>query len=230
MIKIFLFFAICFSLPATAQELSKELYAKGNMAADADNMTDALKWFKLAADKGDSKAAYNVAIIYDAGLVGAKDPATAQGWFELAGKLGNPEGYFQAAKYLYLLWVNTYDSDRGAKEARILFQKAADLGDPDGATWVRRMDREIDEYYSLTLLKRQKAESAAGSSSNSGSNTSVSPSTTGAAKKRITCTRCDGKGKMHTTFTNGAVDSKGRTVYGETTTCTICSGKGYTDY
>ena len=81
-------------------ELSKEqLYAKGEAASQADNLVEALKWFKLGAEfKDDARAAYNVGIIYSAGLTGPKDAAAAQSWYELAGKLGSADGKFEAAK------------------------------------------------------------------------------------------------------------------------------------
>ncbi|VFU07343.1 Sel1 domain protein repeat-containing protein [Methylocella tundrae] len=113
---------------AAAMTLVGELYAQGlGVRRDAK---EAVRWYKLASDRGDRQATFRLAL---ANLVGdgtAKDRDEAQKLFEKAAAQDHPGA-------LYNLGVMAIENKGGVApdftKAAKLFEQAADLGDSDAA-------------------------------------------------------------------------------------------------
>lgn len=59
--------------------------------------TEAIKWYKIASDKGNDRAQFNIGLLYFHGGFGvSKDYGQAELWFRKAKELGN----YDATKYL----------------------------------------------------------------------------------------------------------------------------------
>jgi len=85
---------------------------------------DALSWYRMAAEKGNPAAAFNVGALYDAGLGVARDPAEASQWYAQAAAKGSGRAAFNLA-----LLFETGDGvgQDGASAARY-FKQAERLG------------------------------------------------------------------------------------------------------
>jgi TPR repeat protein len=51
--------------------------------------SEAVRWFRLAAEQGDPDAQYNLATMYDQGRGVPQDPAAAMKWWRLAAEQGH---------------------------------------------------------------------------------------------------------------------------------------------
>lgn len=75
---------------ATSPELSAdEASAKGKVAFNAQDYAEAMRWFRLAADKGLPSAMIHVGSFYAGGWGVTKDCNAARNWFEKAAAAGN---------------------------------------------------------------------------------------------------------------------------------------------
>lgn len=109
------------TLKSTAKEawkLALKEYSKGNS-------NEGLKWNRLAAEQGHTKAQEKLAWAYYTGEGVQKDHTKAVSWFKKSAKKGN-------AQAQYILG-DMYDSGEGGlsknyKKAHILYRKAADQG------------------------------------------------------------------------------------------------------
>ncbi len=74
---------------AEAQSNLGVMYTKGEgVPQDA---TEAVKWFRKAADQGDANAQHNLGLAYWAGAGVPKDYVNAHKWFNLAAATGDKE-------------------------------------------------------------------------------------------------------------------------------------------
>ena len=56
-----------------------------------ENNTEALRWYRIAAERGDADSQWNLALMYEDGEGTPADTSEAQKWFELAAKNGVEE-------------------------------------------------------------------------------------------------------------------------------------------
>ena len=66
-----------------------ELFKRGETAFAAKEFSEALRWFRQAADKGHSDAVNKIGIMYAMGQGVEVDYAMAMGWFRQAAEMGN---------------------------------------------------------------------------------------------------------------------------------------------
>jgi hypothetical protein len=79
--------------PSTSPQQSvgnaHELFKRGEVAFAAKEFSEALRWFRQAADKGHSDAVNKIGIMYAMGQGVEVDYAMAMGWFRQAAEMGN---------------------------------------------------------------------------------------------------------------------------------------------
>ena len=102
----------------------------------AQDLIEAVKWFRLAANQGMPDAQFNLALMYDEGKGIAKDRAQAVKWFRLAAEQGMPDAqnnlgvrydngqgvardYVQAYKWFDLAASNFPASDKENRERAV---------------------------------------------------------------------------------------------------------------
>jgi TPR repeat protein len=56
---------------------------------DERNAVEAVRWYRLAAEQGCQRAAYNLALLLDQGPVALRDPEGAFHWYEFAAEQGD---------------------------------------------------------------------------------------------------------------------------------------------
>jgi TPR repeat protein len=78
--------AIFISAPA----LARAGYEEGYQAANKGAYEVAFKEFKTAAEKGDARAQYSLAVMYNDGIGVKKNPDEAMTWFRKAAAQGHP--------------------------------------------------------------------------------------------------------------------------------------------
>jgi hypothetical protein len=87
------------------------IYSKGHRVPRDD--TEALKWFRLAADRGFAMAQYNVGYYYETGTVVTKNNAEVLKWYRLAAE----QGQSRAQRKLGLMYANGNGVPRDYAEA-----------------------------------------------------------------------------------------------------------------
>ena len=80
---------------AQKKQEGERLFQKGKQCDSSNNYTEALKWYKKAAEMGNADAAYNVGYMYKFGLGITKDYSLALKWFKKASKNGSSEAKLQ---------------------------------------------------------------------------------------------------------------------------------------
>jgi TPR repeat protein len=88
--------------------------------------SEAIKWYRLAADQGYPEAENNLGALYEAGLGAAQDEVIAVKWFRLAAVHEN----VKAQTNLGIMYANGKGVPQDFTEARNWFQRAADRGEP----------------------------------------------------------------------------------------------------
>ena len=89
------------------------------------NLSEAFKWYKLAAEQGLAQAQYDLAAFYDKGLVVQQSYTKAIKWYELAAA----QGIIDAQYSLGLIYLNpSLDFHDMAEEGVRLIEKAAEQG------------------------------------------------------------------------------------------------------
>jgi len=74
----------------TAPHLVRAGYEEGYKAANKGAYETAFKEFKAAAEKGDARAQYSLAVMYNDGIGVRKTPDEAMNWFRKAAANGHP--------------------------------------------------------------------------------------------------------------------------------------------
>ncbi len=85
---------------------------------------DAMRWYRLTAEKGDARAQFLLGYMYEAGERMAPDPALARAWYAKAAAQGEPRASFRLARL--------HHEGRGGaadlEEAARLYRAAAERG------------------------------------------------------------------------------------------------------
>lgn len=93
----------------------------------AKNSTEAVRWYKLAAEAGLSEGMYNLALMHDNGEGVDEDNVLAATWYHKAADLGDTDAMYN----LGLLYQEGEGVDQNSVEAAKWYTKAANLGDSD---------------------------------------------------------------------------------------------------
>ena len=132
-----------------------ELYRDG--VSVRRNLNEAMRWYKLAADRGDRQAQFALGIGHLNGVGAARDRKIARDWLEKAAAQNH-------AGALYNLGVMAIDAEfQDFPRAGDLFRKAAELGDMDASYGLAVLYREgtgvtRDRAESVRWLKRAADE------------------------------------------------------------------------
>jgi len=107
-------------------------YNLGLMYAEGEGVpkdyTEAVKWFRLAADQGDVDGQYNVGYAYANGYGVPKDEAEAVKWFRLVAEKGLSKGQLG----LGIMYANGHGVPKDDAEAVKWFRLAAEQGLSEG--------------------------------------------------------------------------------------------------
>ena len=87
-----------------------------------------MRWFRIAADQGNARAAYNIGVLYERGWGVAQDYAEAMRWYRKAADHGDVRAQFNIGG----LYHNGWGVARDETEATRWYRKAADQGDAPG--------------------------------------------------------------------------------------------------
>ncbi len=108
-------FTVCVPLSAVAQ------------VPVPDGYSEAMGWYRKAAEAGDPKAMFYLGLTLEQGLQGEAQPETALKWYRRSAALG----YSLAEFKLGLLYQFGHAVERDAALARAWYEKAAGQGMPD---------------------------------------------------------------------------------------------------
>jgi len=128
-------------------------FDKGYAADEAGDFTEAAKWYRKAAEQGDSKAQANLGRMYEEGRGVRTNFVKAEKYFRLAAAQGDPEGQvglgFMHAKGINMAIDNVL--------AYMWFELAA--GQDLRSTDVSRIEAaEVREFLALEMTPEQIAE------------------------------------------------------------------------
>ena len=98
---------------------------EGVAAYQAGNLELAVREFRTAAEKGDSAAQYNLAMMYERGIGLPKDEKQALTWYLKSATLGNSNAQFN----LGVLFENGHGTAVDFPQANLWYRKAAVQGD-----------------------------------------------------------------------------------------------------
>jgi TPR repeat protein len=99
-------------------------YAKGMEAYEARNFDKARKIFRALAKAGDARAQYRIGAMYDLGLGGAADHATAFEWYLKSAAGDNADAQYALGEHL----MTARDQHSNPAEAIAWYRKAATHG------------------------------------------------------------------------------------------------------
>ncbi|HEV2335930.1 MAG TPA: TIR domain-containing protein [Stellaceae bacterium] len=113
--------------PATlsvAEISAAEVFANGNAAFERKDYTEAMRWFRKAADQGNVGAQSIIGLFYERGLGVNQDYSQALSWYRKAAD----RGYADAQVNIGMLYERGLGVPEDAAEAMRWFRKAADQG------------------------------------------------------------------------------------------------------
>jgi TPR repeat protein len=113
--------------PAFAESRGDKELWKGVAAAEEGKYDKAVEFYERAADKGNTDAMINLALMYDKGKGVPEDNAQALRLYRVAAAGGNMHGYFNEA----LMHEKGDGVPKNTALAVPLYRKAAELGSPD---------------------------------------------------------------------------------------------------
>ena len=99
------------------------------------HQAEAMKWYRLAADRGDASAQFNLGIIYDEGLGVPRDYAEAMKWYSRAANQG-----FASAQYNL---GAMYFEGRGVPEDFVQAHMWFNLSSQAQDNWHMTQDRDM---------------------------------------------------------------------------------------
>jgi TPR repeat protein len=112
---------------AEAQDALGGWYHEGKGGLPKDD-AEAVKWYRKAAEQGDSEGQFYLGLMYRRGWGVEKDYAEACKWYRKAGEQGNPDGQ----NGLGVLYENGWGVEKDYAEARKWYRRAAEQGNSNG--------------------------------------------------------------------------------------------------
>jgi len=101
-----------------------ELEHRGRNAVDAKNYTEAMRWYRLAAERGSAVAENDVGVLYAEGLGVPRNYSEAMRWYRLA----TDQGLAKAQHNVGNLYSNGWGVPQNKAEAAHWYRMAADQG------------------------------------------------------------------------------------------------------
>jgi TPR repeat protein len=125
----------------------------GDAALDGDgveqNYTEAANWYRIAAEKGSSRAQHNLGVMYEEGTGFQKDTSEAAKWYRLAAEQDNPGSQNNLGRL--------YETGDGVPQDQAValewYSKAAAAGDANAQENVKRLRDRVE------LLRHRKLAS-----------------------------------------------------------------------
>ncbi len=111
----------------TAVEDTQSFFAKGKQFYKEEKYQEALRWYRKAADAGDTKAQNNIGIMYVLGNGLEQDYQEAMRWYRKAADVGDT----RAQTNLGYMYEGGYGVEKDYKEAMRWYRRAADAGYAD---------------------------------------------------------------------------------------------------
>lgn len=90
----------------------------------AQDFTEGIRWYRLAADQGEVTAQYNLGLSYQEGTGVEQNLATAFDWFERAADQGDPKAQYETG----LAYFTGEGTKQNYKRARKWYERAAKQG------------------------------------------------------------------------------------------------------
>ena len=125
---------------------------------------EAARWYRMAANSGDSAAQNNLGFLYETGPDGVKDTPEAAKWYLRAAAEGNPMAQFNLG-HLYLYTAST---KKTPEEGLYWIQKAASRGCPLAFTLLGTLysqgeflPQDSQQAFKLTMIAAKKHEPGA---------------------------------------------------------------------
>jgi hypothetical protein len=115
-------------------------YGKGT----DENYTQAVYWYKKAAEQGDTEAQLNLAVMYKYGTGVNEDSSQAVFWYKKAAEQGNTKAQLNLAVM--------YASGEGILENFVLAYKWANLAGARGNENAREMKNEVKKRMTRTQI------------------------------------------------------------------------------
>ena len=112
---------IAFALYLCITTAQADLFDDAAAAYGRADYAEALKWYRLAAEQGDAKAQYNLALMYDDGHGTPQDYAETIKWYRLSAE----QGHAMALNNLGLMYDNGHGVLQDYVEAHKWFNLAA---------------------------------------------------------------------------------------------------------
>ncbi len=109
-----------------------EMHQKGKEYYDKEQYSEAVPWFRKAADQGHAKAQYILGACYYNGQGVTKDYSQAAAWFRKAAE----QGYAQAQYWLGSCYYNGYGVTQDYTQAVAWYRKAAEQGIAEAQCWL----------------------------------------------------------------------------------------------
>lgn len=106
---------------------SNEAFRNGELAKKYKDYTEAMRWFRKAADQGNGTAQTNIGLLYYNGEGVTQDYAEAMRWYHEAAD----QGYATAQTYIGNLYKNGEGMAKDYVEAMRWYRKAADQGNAE---------------------------------------------------------------------------------------------------
>jgi len=115
--------------------------------------TEAVKWYRAAAEQGHPAAQYNVGVAYAEGKGIPKNYAEAHKWFTKAAGQGIP-----AAQYnLGVIYENGLGVDRDRVEAYTWYVLSSETGESDGRARAARVEKALSDAQRADAEQRLRA-------------------------------------------------------------------------
>jgi TPR repeat protein len=124
------------------------------------NVSEAIHWYHIAADRGNPVAQTNLAYLYENGANGSKDPSEAAKWYLRAAV----SGFVRAQFNLGVLYLYGTGVERSEEEAAHWIGQAADAGCPSALTalsylYKQGMGVPRDPRKALDLIQKSNRQS-----------------------------------------------------------------------
>ena len=112
--------------------------------------SEALKWYKMAGERGDAKALFSVGRMYNAGMGVARDYVEALKWFRKAAELGHGDSQAQLGVMYYVGMKVSRDYVKALKWLNIAASLGVDMAPRYSDIVAKRMTKlQIDAAQNL---------------------------------------------------------------------------------
>lgn len=116
------------SSPAAVRlESCEDCYQRGEEHYDRDECTDAVKWWRKAAEQGHAESQYSLGYCYMHGLGVRKDYETSAMWYQKAAA----QGHVKAQRFLAIFYDFGWGVSINIQESTKWWRKAAEQGDAE---------------------------------------------------------------------------------------------------